>query len=133
MVNRFALEELYKFPLAEHKEILQILVNGTKMLEQKERSFAAHISDKKARNSSIRNINLKYGTINVALQKEEQNLKPVKCKCGQKLDFDTNVCPRCGTLRADIVRKKKRREKIVSTILIILIVIFAIAILCCII
>lgn len=126
--NNTWLKELYSFSLVEHKEILQMLIKGTKINMQKEKEFAEHISDEKTRNKKLRNINLDYNSIIFELQKEERNLKPIKCKCKQMLEFDVDVCPRCGRLRADVVKENKKKENKIGAIVLLVIVVLIITI-----
>ncbi len=126
--NNDWLKELYSFPLAEHKEILQMLTKGTKVNMQKEKEFAEHISDEKARTKKLREINLNYNSILFAIQKEERNLKPIKCKCKQMLDFDVEVCPKCGRLRADVIKENKKKDNKIGAIVLLVIVVLIITI-----
>lgn len=122
--NKKWLNDLYNFSLTEHERILQMLIKGTKANMQKEIESARYISNEKTRTKKIRNIDLKYNSIIYELSKEEKKLKPIKCKCKQMLPFDMKVCPKCGRLRSEIVKRRKRRDNIISAILLSLIVIF---------
>ena len=67
--------------------------------------------------------NKKYYQLTIRVTKEYNKLKPKKCKCGAILEYNEDVCPKCGTnyteyrrqmLEKDSAERKAKRAKAIK-------------------
>lgn len=118
------LNELYVFTPDEHRALL---ANISKMMNSKkqiELDMASLIPNEQQRKVEINLINKTYSGIFRQINSEINKMKKKTCKCGNILEYNEDICPKCGLSYGDYQaelnseRKKKTQKMIILGIII---------------
>lgn len=69
-------------------------------------------ADPNRRQSELRAANAKYFPMYNLINSELEEIRPVKCICGNTLEYNEDVCSECGKTRLEICEELKNSEKL---------------------
>ena len=113
--NREWLKKLYSLPIDEHRKFLDEILSSLNSKKQSEVSNISPALSKQERNAETFKINNRYASDINAVSAEINKLKTKRCKCGAEIEYDSDICPKCGLsykkYQSDMLAAKKQRQK----------------------
>lgn len=129
-IQQSTLNSLYELPIEQHREILSELLKHLNTLKSKELATANTIANDNRKKNAVNSIHTKYAPALQALYAETNKLKPISCSCGGQLQYNEDVCSRCGKAKQVILKeqndKKNKQTLIIVAVCVILVLIVAI-------
>lgn len=113
------LNELYVFTPDEHRALLAHISKMMNNKKQHEINLATKNPNEQRRKVQIKLINQTYSGIFRQINSEINKIKKKTCKCGNTLEYNEDVCSKCGLSYNDYQaelnnERKKKRQKMIK-------------------